>query len=353
MNILFVGYIDAAGIGNTYVNAINKYTDHEARLVAVLETRGFPSDLVIYRDLFGGFNFKSPEYFGGEFKKLVDWCDVCIFSMAVSPGSGREDHKHDDTDYRLDEDFVKDILKKQGKKCFSFFFGSVALRHNYDFYIDICKKNGFQGAITCQPDIYFEVKKRNYPISYIPIMVDLANPCYRNSIFDFVKKEQFGPDKINIAHSPTNKVIKNTNEFLKVISDINSKNEKQCYSPVIIDNHGFYDSIMLKKMCHVGFDQMQYDWSYYCLSSVENMALGLINIVAMNDKHLALVSEDIGGKLPWRICNNSEELQSTMESIYDTRLTHLYDEMAWNYEFARTNWNDEKHIPKLIKILES
>lgn len=350
MNILWIGYIDPAGISNTYVNAINKYPEHEARLVTVNETRGFPSDVAIYRDLWGGFNFKPPEFFGAEFRKLVDWCDVAIFNIAVSPGSGKEDHKYDDTDYRLDDLFVKDILKQKGKECFGFFFGSVCLRHNYDYYINICKKNQWE-ILTCQPDIYQAVQKRNYPVTYIPILVDMDNPIYRNSIFDFVKKEHFGPEKINISHSPTNKAIKNTDEFLQVIDNINKKYNKQCCHPVIIDNHGFYDSIMLKKMCHVGFDQMQIDWSYYCLSSVENMTLGLINIVALDDKSLKIVEDDIGEKIPWRICNNVEQLESTIESIYNERSSALFDEMYYNYTFAREKWHDKKHIEKLLKTI--
>ena len=347
--IVMIGFIDPGGIGNAYSYGVNKYTENEMRVVTFHETRGFDSDISLNRELWGGLNLCNPEILNKEFYNLIDWADIVIVNLALSPGAGNPETKFDDSSFSINNISFPEILQQKGKRVFGFFFGSTCLRSNYTFYIKICKSRGWD-IITCQPDIHYNVTKRGLKCHYIPILLNDEHPRYRNSLFDFVSSNKFNPENIYISHSPTDRRIKNTDVLINTIKKVNESIGQQRVYLNLVENCGFNDSVFLKKQSYIGFDQMQQD-GYYCLSSIENMALGLVNIVSLNQYAIDMITQDIGKMPPsWEIVNNENELNQCIADLYKNR-NLLYGKMYNNYQFARNEWSLKNNIHKFVEAI--
>lgn len=346
MNILWIGSIDTGGMANMYAYAINKYTNHTCRVAIAHETRGFDSDIVLFRKMWDD----TPDNLTFQQKiemirDLIDKCDVLIFNGALAPGiaSNRKLVVSDTYDVKWEDINWKDYLHK---KHFVFFPGSMSLRGNYEFYNDLHKD---WNIITCQPDIYEMFQHLKANINYIPILVNNDKPRYQREIIK--------DDKVIITHSPTHDIYKNTAEFKRVCRRL--QNEYNNFSVNMVENCGFKDAIKIKTNAHIGFDQMQsatvfedQEMDYYCLSSVENCAFGLVNMVSLTDKAIKFIEEQTECELKWDIVRNEQELYNTTKK-YITDLDLLFERRKEVYQWHHTQWNDAKLITKLTKILES
>ena len=349
MKILWFGFIDPGGIAKMYAHAINKYSEHECRVVAVQETRNFDSDIVFQRSMWGGFNMRPPEYWNNEFMSLVDDSDIIIVNMAVAPGASKPETRFDDASFKINDITLDKFLEKKNKKVCAFFFGSTCLRRNYQWYTRICKDRGWD-IITCQPDIYRHVDFFGGKVSYVPILLTSDHNRYKNSVFDFLDDDKFTNQPLYISHSPTDRSIKNTDDFIKVVEKINSE-KKYSVRPIIIENCGLYDALAMKKGSQAALDQLQINDSYYCLSSVENMTLGVLNFVSLDEYSLNLIKNDIGELPPWEIVNSQEEFYDRLIYCCENK-NYLYGQMKLSYAFARNQWSDRNNIHKLIGVLE-
>ena len=339
MKILWLGMIDAAGICKIYSNAINQQTEHESRVASVYETRGFDSDLVFERQLWSKPDKLTTEEKSEQLKILADDCDIMIFSAGVMPGVASFKHQVvSDTFGSVwgDVNWHNYIDKK---KCFVFFPGSVSLRNNYNYYIDLHKNKNFN-MITDQMDIYFDIKEMGHDINYVPLMVN--NDKYKNIK---IKKSE----KTTVVHSPTNRNVKNTAEFMRVCRRL--EYEYPDFKMQLIESCGFRQCIDIKRNAHIGFDQMQTE-DYFCLASVENSALGLINIVSLTDKAISFIKENIGAdSLSWKIARTEEALYGILKK-YAKDKSLLLDDRLRSYEWHHKYWDDAKLVHQLTDILE-
>lgn len=339
MNILWIGMIDTGGMCSMYSHAINKYTDHTCRVAVTQDTRGFDSDIVLDRKMWSQPDNIEPKDKLEMIRDLADKCDVMIFNAALMPGVASSKHQtaSDTFDVKWEDLCWNDYIDK--KKCFAFFLGGVSLRENYKYYVDLHKEKKWP-IITCQPDIYAEVKKLYDNIHYVPILVNNDLPRYKVDI----KKTK----EIIATHSPTHRMIKNTAEFLRVCRRLSYENKD--FRVHLIENCGFNDSINIKRNAQIGFDQMQVE-DYYCLTSVENSALGLVNIVSLSDDAIKFTKERIDcDKLEWEIVKNEDELYKTIKKYAQDR-DLLLDKRLKTYEWHHKYWSDEKLINKLTGIL--
>jgi len=336
MNILWIGYWDPGGISAMYCKAINRYTEHNARLVTYEETRGFDADVVYKPEAWGKVRPPiSDEDFYQIVTELIDEADVMIFNAVMSPNVKNSIHVVDTDEIPFGRIRWDHFTKS--KPCIAFFFGATALRKNYDWYADVYNSKGWS-IITCQPDIYRNLKLKT-DISYVPILIDLSHPRYQR---DFQKTEV-----VNITHSPTDRQIKNTDEFFKVLDDLSKKYKFQLG---LVENMGFQQAMETKRMAHIGFDQMQNE-GYYCLSSVENAAMGMVNLVSLDEFAVSFIEQGIGTDLEWEIVRNSYDLYNTLEKyLKDKNL--LLDKQKRTYEWFRKYWHEKNHIYKLTEIIE-
>lgn len=346
MKILWIGMIDTGGMCWTYSNAINQYTEHECRLAIQTDTRGFDSDIVFERSMWSKPDNIKIEEKVDELIKLAEEADVLIFNAALFPGIASSYHKVASDTFDINWYGINwnDYIGK--KKCFAFFLGSCSLRANYSYYVNLHKEKGF-GIITCQPDIYFACKQLYERVNYIPILINNEHPRYS-------KPPQYS-DEVLVIHSPTHRAIKNTAEFMRVCRNIKRKSSNFDFQ--LIERLGFHDSIRIKQNAHIGFDQMQPD-EYYCLSSVENGALGLLNIVSLGEyaQRFVLDGLKVNGDGPeegkWLIVDNEDSLYNTLRLFVDD-MDFLYEKRKESYNWHHKYWNDQRLIPNFVKILEN
>lgn len=340
--------IDTGGMCSMYSHAINKYTEHTCRVAVTQDTRGCDTDIVLDRQMWSEPDNIDPKDKLEMIRDLANKCDVMIFNAALMPGVASSKHQtaSDTFDVKWEDIYWNDYIDK--KKCFAFFLGANSLRSNYKYYVDLHKEKGWS-IITCQPDIYVEVKKLYDRVYYVPILVNNDLPRYKVDI----KKTK----EIIAIHSPTHRMIKNTAEFLRVCRRLSRENSD--FRVNLIENYGFNDSINIKRHAHIGFDQMQASSSncviptsdYYCLSSVENAALGLVNLVSLSDGAIEIVKAGINcDRLEWEIVHNEDELYKTMKKYAQDR-DLLFDKRIKSYKWHHKYWSDEKLISKLTGIL--
>mgnify|MGYP001566892791 CR=1 FL=1 len=345
MKILWFGQTDPYGISVSYSNLINHYTKDECRLVTFNESMGYDSDISFNRELFGAFNMRPPEYFHQEFARLIDWCDTVIINMGVSPGTENSEFKYDDSDFRINDVPFHVIVKEQQKKVFAFFLGSPSLRGNYQFYNKICRLRQWP-IITCQTDIYRTISQNN-KCKYIPILLDDSNPRYHNSIFDFSSNKTFNFGTISISHIP---MYKNTDGKEKIFLSCDLARRSLGADSVkefIIEYCSYIDSLCFKKQSFIGLDNTD---GYYSINSIENMLLGLINLVYLDQYAIDLISNDIGEPPPWEIIKSPEEMSEVYLKYFKNK-NNLYDNMKSSYDFARYQWSGKNNIHKLVEAL--
>ena len=334
LKISWIGVIDPGGISTMFKKAVERYTPHKMRIITHMESRGFDSDIVLNRTMWGGEKTLSDF---SEVRKVAKESDVLLFSAAVAPGVSQFDARYRDSDdVPFGEIDWREYTAK--KRCAVFFYGSTAIRRNYQWYLDLYREKGWP-IITCQPDIY-----RNMPGStYTPILVDLENPRYHRDI-------TVG-DQITIIHSPTDRPIKNTDIYESVGRKISSEYPNVSFK--LCENMGFEEAINLKRTGSIAFDQLQIGDGYYCLSSVENSALGMVNMVHLDEFGRKCIANSIGtNELPWYTPSTEEEVHEIMKALVSDP-KRLEAEQKHTYEWFRKWWHEKDLIFHLTNFLES
>ncbi len=333
LNIAWIGVIDPGGISAMFKKAVERYTPHKMRIVTHTESRGFDSDIVLKKTAWGGEEAMTDF---SEVQRVAEEADVLLFSAAVAPGVSQFDSQYRDTD---DVPFgpIDWRVYTKDKRCAVFFYGSTSIRRNYQFYLDLYREKGWP-IITCQPDIH-----RNMPGStYTPILIDLENPRYHREI-------EVG-DQITVIHSPTDRPIKNTDIYESVDNKISAVYPNVSFR--LCENMGFDEAINLKRQGNIAFDQLQIGDGYYCLSSVENSALGMVNIVHMDDFGKKVIANSIGtNELPWYTPSTESEVYHFIRDLVSNPkdLEHLQKK---TYDWFRKWWHEKDLIRHLSDFLE-
>jgi len=333
LNIAWIGVIDPGGISVMFKKAVERYTPHEIRIITQTESRGFDSDIVLKRTAWGGEEMMTDF---SEVRKVAEEADVLLFSAAVAPGVSQFNSQYRDTD---DVPFgpIDWRTYTKDKRCAVFFYGSTSIRRNYQFYLDLYREKGWP-IITCQPDIH-----RNMPGStYTPILVDLENPRYHREI-------KVG-DQITVIHSPTDRPIKNTDIYESVGRKISAVYPNVSFR--MCENMGFEEAINLKRRGNIAFDQLQIGDGYYCLSSVENSALGMVNIVHLDDFGRRVIANSIGtNELPWYTPSTEQEVYHFIRDLISNPKDLEYLQKK-TYNWFRKWWHEKDLIRHLTDFLE-
>jgi glycosyltransferase involved in cell wall biosynthesis/Tfp pilus assembly protein PilF len=334
LKIAWIGVIDPGGISAMFKKAVERYTPHEMRIITHMESRGFDSDIVLKKTMWGGEQTLSDL---SEARKVAEEADVLLFSAAVAPGVSQFDSRYFDTD---DVPFGDINWKEytQNKKCAVFFYGSTSIRRNYQWYLDLYRQKGWP-IITCQPDIH-----RNMPGSvYTPILIDLENPRYNRDI-------AVG-ENITVIHSPTDRPLKNTDIYESIGRRISSEFPNVAFK--LCENMGFAEAIALKREGSIAFDQLQIGDGYYCLSSVENSALGMINIVHLDEFGRKCIANSIGtNELPWYTPSTEQEVYEIIRDLV-ANPKRLEAEQKHTYDWFREWWHEKDLICHLTNFLEN
>lgn len=132
--------------------------------------------------------------------------------------------------------------------------------------------------------------------------------------FKEIKNKNYVPsNKIRIAHSPTRRDYKNTELLIDVVKKIPE------LELVLIENQTNEETLRLKSMCDITFDQLHL---CYGNSGLEGMAFGQAVIVKPTDRTRDLINSFIGYE-PY--------VYTTEDDLYETLKTLTYDSDVRDY----------------------
>ena len=111
-----------------------------------------------------------------------------------------------------------------------------------------------------------------------------------------------------VAHSPSKRHLKGTEEFLSAIATLQVKGLP--VEAVLIEQQTFAESVRVKSQCDAVFDSF---WLGIQCSGLEGAAMGLP--VIAGDPHVAQMYRDVVGEVPYTFANEEAELVSAVERL--------------------------------------
>ncbi|HWR02481.1 MAG TPA: glycosyltransferase family 1 protein [Humidesulfovibrio sp.] len=281
MKILMIAVNDPAGTGIGFCRAVNRLDRHKSRIVT-LETRythSWPKDLHV-PDLDGaGLS---------ELEDLLKTSDVLHFHMTA------------DEHLRLGPFLPADYLA--GKAIVHHEHGHHDFRSNPEAFREKYRRLGRKNLLVSTPDL-----KRMMPEArWQPNLVHQDEEPLRPA-----ERQWTGP--LRLAHSPTRKDLKNTDELLAVVGAL--RGEGLGLELDFIDNVPHAECLARKRTNHALFDHMQ---GYYGVSSLEGLSQGLAVIAGLDAWNLAHVAEFAGvagADLPWVLAHDSDSLARSLRVL--------------------------------------
>jgi glycosyltransferase involved in cell wall biosynthesis len=312
VKILMIAVNDPAGTGIGFCRAVNRLGRHEARIVT-LETRythSWPKDLHV-PDLTG------PGGDGAglaELERLLKTSDVFHFHMTA------------DEHLRLGPFLPADHLS--GKVVVHHEHGHHDFRSNPEAFREKYRRLGRKNLLVSTPDL-----KRMMPEArWQPNLVHQDEPALRPA-------ERQWSGALRLAHSPTRKDLKNTDELLAVVEALRERGAG--IELDMIDNVPHSQCLARKRMNHALFDHMQ---GYYGVSSLEGLSQGLAVIAGLNAWNRAHVAEFAGvpeADLPWVLAHDADGLAAALSSLAgDLDRCRAIGEAS--RRFVEQRWSEEK-----------
>jgi len=278
MNIIMMTENDPAGVAISFRNAINRFTDHNCRLITTASRYGFDYEKDIHLPNLNGGGYD-------EIEQLMKDADIFHFHILF------------DEERTLGPLKVKDYLK--GKQIVHHHHGHPDFRSNPDKY---CEKyrNSERSVFVSTPDL----------LKLIPFATWVPNPVPVDDAF-FIPAEISQDGKVMLCQAPTRKDLKNTSEFIRVAKEIRREYDNVDY--IIIENTRYHDCLLKKRECHIHFDHMQ---GYYGVSSLESLSQGRPVIAGLDDFNIEHIKRFTGSQtLPWIIARNTEALSVQIKQL--------------------------------------
>lgn len=310
---------DPAGMAIAFADALNRYTPHVCRLVT-LETRynhGWRQDLHL-PDL-------APDALG-EVEHLLRESDVFHFHMTA------------DEDLRLGPFLPRDHMA--GKMIVHHHHGHPDYRSDPDKYRRKYRERGRDKILVATPDLL-----RHFPEAYwMPNFVPQNDPLLM-PMGGKPRAPQEAP--VLVAHSPTRKDLKNTDDLLRSLAELEAAGEPVALD--MIDAAPNAECLRRKRRSHIVFDHMQ---GYYGVSSLEALAQGVPTISGLDDWNREHIAEFTGTReLPWVVASPATLTATLRELIHDP---DRRDELgAKSRAFIDERWTDRIAAARLAHFYES
>ena len=282
MKIVMIGRNDPAGMMIAFANAINRYTEHTARVLS-LETRynfNFEHDLQLPEIQDGDY---------GEIESLLQNADLIHFHMLV------------DEHIMVGPLCVRDYIK--GKQVLHHHHGHPDFLINAEVYHQKYKQHG-RRAIVSTPDLMQILPESTWQPNLVPI----HDPEY------LPREDHLGRnERVRIIQAPTRKWHKHTEEFQRVTTKLSS-----LYPFVDVEVLGsteYRKCLALKRNCHIVFDHMN---GWFGISSLESLSHGVPTIAGLDDWNIQQIMEFTGAEsLPWVIARSEYQLEEQMRDLVE------------------------------------
>ena len=285
MNILMLAINDPAGTAIQFTKALNRHTGHSCRLVT-LETRythAWEKDLHV-PDL-------GPDGLE-EIAILLREADVLHFHMTCD--------EHQPFGPHLPADYLR------GKAVVHHHHGHHDFRSDPESFRRKYRELGRTNLLVSTPDLLRKLPEARWQPNLVPIDEPLLRPQWGR--YD-------DPGQLEVCHSPTRRDLKNTDEFLAAVREVNKRRARLHID--LIDDVPNEVCLARKRRCHVLFDHMQ---GYYGVSSLEGLSQGLAVIAGLDEWNRERVAEFAGTEdLPWVIARDRDELTARLIELWEDR----------------------------------
>lgn len=218
------------------------------------------------------------------------------------------------------------LLKKLGKKVFFTFNGTSTRSKAYCLAHYRYSQYGHDGVEVAgwSPDEERLARKfvrmHKFADGVFCVNPDLCNQFPGSTFLPYAKygvqeisgrkRDFLGSKRLRIAHAPTNRAVKGTNEFFSALKRVLPDD---AYEPVFIEGLSNKAALEAISSCDILFDQLYAGW--YGGVAVEAMALGLPVLCYIRKEDLVHVEPAMRDALP--ICNvEPHTLETDLEIIF-------------------------------------
>lgn len=311
MRILMIAINDPAGTAIGFANALNQHTEHFCRVVT-LETRyshAWDADLHVPSLDAAGLDALRDE---------LEHADVFHFHMTA------------DEHLRLGPFVPADYMR--GKAIVHHHHGHPAFRGNPQHFRDKYAALGRSNLLVSTPDLLRLLPEA----SWQPNLVPQDDPLY-------MPLDQREAAPVRLAHSPTRKDLKNTDDLLHVLTTLNGSRPHL----ELMDDIPHKECLRRKRQCHMQFDHMQ---GYYGMSSLEGLSQGVPTVAGLDDwctGHMQDFAET--QDLPWIVAHGRDELAVAIADLAcdcDRRNAVGHASRA----FMEDHWSDRKVVAHLSSV---
>lgn len=290
MNILFASTGDNGGASYWLADAVNKYTEHQARSIRVAQSYiNYPYDML------------NPP--AQEIVKWGQWADVI--------------HIRDGAPTCLEG--------MKGKRYFITFTG-MSFRKKAAVLISHYRKLGYTVCVSTLDLLAYHPK--NPPI-WIPNPRELME-C----------GEPF--ETFTVCHAPTYRERKGTETIIEACKLAKVKLE-------LLEHRTYNEVMMIKSRCHLLIDQ--FAWNYGN-NAIEAWALGLPVISNGGKKFRAILADKFDGRLPFASCGEDAQAIASLITRFSQEQSFYNEWVQAGQEYFMRYHHAPVMAQKLVKLYE-
>lgn len=318
MRILMLAVNDPAGTAIAFAKALGTHTSHVCRVVT-LETRynhAWDADLHL-PDL--------DEAGLAEVEHLLRASDVFHFHMTA------------DEDTPFGPFFPRDHLA--GKAVVHHHHGHPDFRAHPEKYREKYRARGRRNLLVSTPDLLRKLPEARWLPNLVPVNDPLYLPCAG-------PKAEPPARPVTIAHSPTRKDLKNTDELLASVAALQAEGAPVALEMLDACPHVF--CLRRKRLAHLCFDHLQ---GYYGMSSLEALSQGVPVVSGLDDWNAGHIRERFGvERLPWVVSSPARLTGDLRELARDADRRRAVG--AASRAFMETVWSDRAVAAQLAAFYD-
>jgi hypothetical protein len=312
MNILMIAINDPAGTAISFAQAINRNTEHTCRLI----TKEIRYNFMYAKDLH--LPWLSNEDWD-EVEHLLKSSDIFHFHMTTD--------EHTALGPFIPNDYIK------GKTIVHHHHGHPDFRGNPRKYRNKYQRLKRSKIFVSTPDLLHLIPTA----TWLPNLIPINTPHYMPNTVSL-------NNGIRIGQSVTRRDLKNTDDLIEVVGEINKSNPFKILNLDIIENTEHRQCLRRKNGCHLVFDHMQ---GYFGVSSLESLSQGKTVIAGLDTWNCKQIKEFTGAdELPWILARNREELKIKIESLVSEPETTL--KIGYKSRKFMENFWTEDHVLKIL-----
>ncbi len=317
MKILMLAQNDPAGMAIAFTHAINRYSEHTARLVT-LETRyhcAFDYDIHLG-------NIRDDDF--GEVEALLAEADVLHFHMLM------------DENCMLGPLCVRDYAR--GKKILHHEHGHPNFMCNHEDYRAKYKRLG-RRVIVSTPDLLRQLPES----TWVPNLVPIHDPAFQPR-----PGNHTGTGPVRVVQAPTRKFDKHTAEFRSVAKELAPRFPQAEFH--VLEMMAYREVLAFKRRSHVVFDHMN---GHFGISSLESLSQGVPVIAGLDDWNIAKIREFTGAaELPWVIARDRDALRDRTAELLASPAMRA-EVGAAGRRFMEDRWTEQHALRVLLDVYES